>query len=294
MKYIVIALGAIVVIGAAAYFLTSKPTEVVPEPNTENVDENPIPVEPDGGIGDGAEPLDAEATARGPESIIGQSADGNDITAYHFGSGATEVLFVGGIHNGFAPNTVAVVETLQTNLADGTIAVPENMTVTVIPNLNPDATASPNALAGRLNSNGVDLNRNFDCEWQPEGVWRDTPVSGGVSVFSEPEAKAVRDYVAAHTPAAAVVYYAADGGVYASNCGGTLDTEIAALTSTYATASGYTANDEFDAYAISGDMTNWLAKSGIPAIGVLLSDYTNSEWDKNKAGIEAVIANYTE
>lgn len=291
MKNILIGAIALVVVGLLAFLLLSDRAEA-PTPSDRS---DVLPVEPDGGIGDGAEPLDDESATpeRSPEEVIGQSAAGTEIVAHHFGTGATEILFVGGTHSGFAPNTVAVAEQLRAALAANEIDVPDNVTVTVITNLNPDATRSPNTLAGRLNKNGVDLNRNFDCDWDAEGLWNNTTVSGGAEVFSEPEARALRDYVASQNLAAVVVYYAADGGVYASNCGGgSLAAETASLTNTYARAAGYTANEEFDAYAVSGDMTNWLAKKNIPAIGVLLSDYTNAEWTKNRAGVEAVLNFY--
>jgi hypothetical protein len=63
---------------------------------------------------------------------------------------------------------------------------------------------------------------------------------------------------------------------------------------TYAKASGYTADDSFDFYAITGDMVNWFAKEKIDAISVLLTDHTNTEWNKNWAGIEAVIKTYAQ
>lgn len=290
MKHILIGAVALLVVGALAFFFLSDQAEAPTADTTPTEDR--LPVEPDNGIGDGAKPLPeiTEEADRASEIVIGQSENGTDIMAHFFGDGAKEVLVVGGVHSAFAPNTVTVAESLMEALDSGTVAIPEGVTVTVIPNLNPDASGAPNTLAARLNANGVDLNRNFDCEWEAEGVWRSTPVSGGEAAFSEAEAAALRDYATANNIAAAVVYYAADGGVYASGCGNGANGESAQLTSAYATAAGYTANNEFDSYKISGDATNWMAKMDVPAIGVLLSDYTNAEWTKNKAGIEAVLA----
>jgi hypothetical protein len=39
-------------------------------------------------------------------------------------------------------------------------------------------------------------------------------------------------------------------------------------------------------------MVNWMAQEGIPAISVLLTDRQNTEWEKNRAGIEAVLNSY--
>jgi hypothetical protein len=51
-------------------------------------------------------------------------------------------------------------------------------------------------VSGRYNGNTVDLNRNFDCDWQASGVWQSTQVSGGSKAFSEPEPSlAIKTYV---------------------------------------------------------------------------------------------------
>lgn len=295
MKNILIGLVLLALVGVGAYFFLSKYNSIEEAPTTtdetgivyEEVEEpEPVPFE--------VVPAGSTEKKVKAEERIGASVEGKAITAYHFGTGDTEVLFVGGIHSAFAPNTVAVMDELVSALKAKTIEVPDDLMVTVIPNLNPDANGSPDTLAARLNANEVDLNRNFDCEWDAEGVWQNQEVSGGESAFSEPEAAALRDYIEDNNVAAAVVYYAADGGVYASNCGGGLNAEISTLTSLYADASGYTANDEFDAYTVNGDATNWMAKIGVPAIGVLLSDYTDTEWTENMAGIEAVLAYYSD
>jgi hypothetical protein len=70
--------------------------------------------------------------------------------------------------------------------------------------------------------------------------------------------------------------------------------ETKTLTNLYAQASGYKANEEFNFYAITGDMVNWLAKNNIPAISVLLTNHTDVEWDKNKKGIDAILEYYGE
>jgi hypothetical protein len=64
------------------------------------------------------------------------------------------------------------------------------------------------------------------------------------------------------------------------------------LASVFGEAAGYEVESEFDAYAITGDMVNWLAKENIPAISVLLTDHQNTEWVRNKAGVEAIFSQY--
>ncbi|MCB9816538.1 DUF2817 domain-containing protein [Candidatus Nomurabacteria bacterium] len=294
-KNVVIAVLALALIGAVGYLLMNDGDTITIVEDNENVTpvEERLPVEPDGGIGDGAEPLQVEEAARPAEEVIGSSVEGTEIKAYHFGTGAKEILLVGGVHGSYSPNTSALTDELVAYFKGNEAAIPANLTVTVIPTLNPDGVAT-GGTAGRFNAHDVDLNRNFDCEWSATAVWQSKEVSGGSAAFSEPEAVALRDYVLKYDPVAAVVWFSAEGKVYPSACAGTPSNASVTLAATFATAAGYPSEAEFDAYAITGDMVNWMAKQGIPAISVLLSDYQNTERSKNLAGVEAVLNAYAE
>jgi hypothetical protein len=247
----------------------------------------------------------------GASTVIGKSVEGRDILAYSYGKGDTEILFVGGIHGGYEWNTVLVAGQMMNYLKANPSAVPENVKVTVIPVLNPDGlnkvvgtplanftaadvpSSQDEVVAGRFNANNVDLNRNFACDWQPTGKWQSKTVSGGSAAFSEPESLAVKNYVETNKPTAVVVWYSAAGGVYSSSCHNGVSSGTNTLTNTYAKASGYPAFESFDFYATTGDMVNWLAKSNIPAISVLLTNHTDTEWSKNQAGILALLKYYS-
>lgn len=243
------------------------------------------------------------------KTIIGQSVEGKDIVAYHFGEGSKELLFIGGIHGGYSWNTSLVayqmIDYLK-NKAD----IPNNLKITIVPVLNPDGLEQRIGTAGyftasdvlnkeqilvesRFNANDVDLNRNFDCEWESEGLWRNQKVDGGTVVFSEPESQAIKNYIENKKPEAVLVWYSAAGGVFSSSCKNGILEETKKLTKLYADASGYKSYDEFISYEITGDMVNWLAKIGTPAISVLLTDHINSEWEKNKKGIDAILNHYS-
>ena len=241
------------------------------------------------------------------KTVIGKSVEGRDIVAYHYGTGSTEVLFVGGIHGGYGWNTALVAYQLSDYLKANPDVVPEEVKVTVIPVLNPDglfktvgtttgkftkADAVADTVPGRFNANGVDLNRNFDCDWKEKGVWQNKPVDGGDMPFSEPESEAIKNYVDKNDPSGVVVWYSAAGGVFASNCHGGVLSETNVIMRAYAEASGYPASNSFDFYATTGDMTNWLAKNLTPAISILLTNHTDTEWTKNLAGIKAVLEYY--
>lgn len=244
-------------------------------------------------------------------SVIGHSAEGRDITAYNYGSGDTEILLIGGIHGGYSWNTSLVAYEAMNYLESNPDVVPDNVKVTIVPVLNPDGLSQvvdtegqfsrsdvvgsqEERVEGRFNANGVDLNRNFDCDWQADAKWQDRDVDGGSEPFSEPESLAIRNYIDQSSPDAVVVWYSAAGGVFASSCHNGVLSETSELTSLYADASDYDAYESFDFYATTGDMVNWLAKEGIPAISVLLSNHEDVEWTKNREGIEALLNHYAD
>ncbi len=299
MKNLIIALLVLGLGAAGLYlFINRTPVNEVPTTGTETETESET----------GETPVveDKEKT------VIGKSDEGRDIVAYHFGTGDKEILFVGGIHGGYSWNTVLVARETMEYLKANPTAVPANVKVTVIPVLNPDgllkvvgtstssfakadvSTSQATQVSGRFNANTVDLNRNFDCDWQANGTWQNRTVSGGSAAFSEPESQAIKNYIEANEPDAVIVWYSAAGGVFASSCHDGVLPETLTLTNLYAKASGYKEYRDFDFYEITGDMVNWFAKEGIPAISVLLTTHTDTDWSKNKAGIDAVLKHYAE
>ncbi len=312
MKNLIIIGVVLVLIGIGAYLFIKSSSNTVRVDNEQTVNQKPVVTPPASTTT--SVPVNQEEEAEKTnekETVIGTSVEERAITAYHYGTGKTELLFVGGIHGGYAWNTVLVAYELMDYLEANPSAIPANVKVTVIPVLNPDglakavqsdgrfnatdvSTSDATLVVGRFNAHTVDLNRNFDCDWQSSGTWQNKTVSGGSKVFSEPESQALRDYVEAHDITAAVVWYSAAGGVYASNCHNGVLPETTTLTYLFAKASGYTANNSFDFYQLTGDMVNWLAKNNIPAISVLLTNHKDVEWDKNKAGIEAILKNYAQ
>ncbi len=81
MKNTIIAIVVIIIIGIIGYFMMKSPAAAPIVTNTETgattTQQNTIPVNKE-------------------ETVIGKSVEGRDITAYHFGTGATEIILVGG------------------------------------------------------------------------------------------------------------------------------------------------------------------------------------------------------
>jgi hypothetical protein len=242
-------------------------------------------------------------------SVVGTSVEGRAIEAYTYGTGTTHLLFVGGVHGGYEWNSVLLAYTYLDHLHGASTTLPDNVRITVIPALNPDGLfrvigkegrftladvpeTVPVVGLGRVNARGVDLNRNFDCKWQPEAVWRGNKVGAGTAPFSEPEALALKQYVAAHAPDAVIFWHSKSNAVYASECENGILPATRTLMNTYAQAAGYPTVDVFDAYPVTGDAEGWLASIGIPAVTVELSTHETIEWEKNLAGIQATVALY--
>ena len=296
----------LILIGAAAFVLLGG----VPDGTSDHQQQAAPVVEQEQEVAPQEAPApEAEAPAFYEQNVIGTSAGGHDIVMHHFGTGATELLFVGGIHGGYSWNTVLVAYELIDYLEAHPEVVPETVRVNVLPVLNPDGLeavvgttgrfsradvpASRTAtVPGRFNARGVDLNRNFDCRWQETGRWQQREVSGGTAPLSEPESRALSKWVAAHTPDAVVVWYSAAGGVFASSCGEGILPQTRTLMERYADASGYPSFDQYDFYEITGDMVNALAREGIAGISVLLSTHEDVEWERNRKGIEALLSSF--
>lgn len=242
--------------------------------------------------------------------VIGQSVEGRDILAYTYGEGDTHLVFVGGIHGGYEWNSVLLAYEYMDHLRAAPESLPDNMQVTIVPDANPDGTfrmvgkegrfvasEAPqdrdDAIPGRLNANDVDLNRNFDCKWQPEAVWRGQEVSAGSAAFSEPEARALRDFALKHTPDAFIFWHSRANNVYASECEEGILPETLDITRAYANAADYGVVEVFDAYPVTGDAEGWLASIGIPAITVELETHADTEWERNIAGVEALYEYYS-
>lgn len=248
--------------------------------------------------------------------VIGESVEGRSIEVFGFnrkadGSSETSanILFVGGIHGGYEWNSVLLAYEAIDHLTENPEVIPENTRVSIIPVLNPDGLyeivgkegrfsmadveqeGKPFG-TGRFNANDVDLNRNFDCKWAPESTWRGNPVSAGTRALSEPEARALRDYVLTERPSAVVFWHSKANTVYASECEEGILSETLDIMHAYADAAGYNKVEAFDAYPITGDAEGWLASLGIPAITVELKTHETVEWEQNRAGIEALFKYY--
>lgn len=291
----------VVVAGAAtaptATALVAEPTNTpVATPTISATEPAPTPTQP----------LPPTQTAT---NIVGASYGGRPIERYTFGDGPLNLAFVGALHGGYEWNTANLAYEMSAYFEANPAAVPEAITLHIIPVANPDGlarvdpgwTAGPipppggvltDTLPGRFNGRDVDLNRNWDCNWSSQAFWRTTPVNAGLRAFSEPETVALRDYFLAEEMRAVVFWHSAAGVVLPGRCGDTPHAPSTELAAAYRTAAEYPVQSGGLPYAITGDASDWLTTRGIASIAIELTDHTGVEFERNLAGVLAVLDYY--
>ena len=90
IKFIVKLLIVIIVVVGAYFFFFDR------SPETENISDTSM-------VNDNqTETSDEIDETKNQSLVIGRSVGGYEITAYHFGDGENQLLFVGGIHGGYS------------------------------------------------------------------------------------------------------------------------------------------------------------------------------------------------
>ncbi len=125
-------------------------------------------------------------------SVFGYTAANLPILSYEFGSSGPEVLILGGVHGDEYEGVMCGLGLLDIWLRKG---FNYNLKLTLIPQFNLDGILNKN----RLNSKGVDLNRNLPTrDWSPEAK---TPrYQPGPHPASEPENQALIKYLDSRQP----------------------------------------------------------------------------------------------
>jgi hypothetical protein len=234
--------------------------------------------------------------------VIGKSARGQDITAYQYGIGARHIVFVGGLQAGYSPSTVKIAQLMIDYLHRNPQRIPSAITVDIILNANPDSLTNrdqTSEVKGRFNGNGVELNTNWDCNWKQNATWSTSliPVNGGSAPFSEPETRALKDFILGNLSSAVIVWQAhatAGNSVSPGGCG---EKSIFSqpLSDMYARQAGYTPI-QYIPYNSTGAMADWLDTQSIPSIYVYLPDLKEAsrlDLDAQIQGLNAIIQSFT-
>jgi hypothetical protein len=234
----------------------------------------------------------AQQAPRNVRVQIGVSGQGLPIEAFRFGTGTRKFVIVGGTHGAPERNTVVLSRQLIDWFGNHPEAIPADVRLYVIPVLNPDG----DKLESRQNASGVDLNRNMNTnldkcsqnDWAQRVYGASAVISdtGGPYADSEPESRVIRAFL---LDASAVVFlHSAAGLVFPAFCE---DPIANAMAQTYAKAGNYQYARYWDKYPITGGMHDWARGIDLPAIIPELESGDDPEFDRNLAGIQAVLAN---
>lgn len=227
----------------------------------------------------------------GEMTVIGYSVAGRPLEVYRFGYGNHKRLILGGIHGGFEWNTIDLVRMLMEAALAHPEIIPADQTLYFLPVLNPDGEARSLWTAGRANDHNVDINRNFDygwkADWYREGCWNYLPIGAGSGPFSEPEARALRDFVLGNKIEALISYHSSGAEIYA----GGIPPEPTSLdlALTLAQASGYAYPPHSSTCEMTGQMIDWASAQGIAAVDVELAYHQSIDYDPNQRILDAFI-----
>ncbi len=217
--------------------------------------------------------------------VIGLSVDGRPLEVYRFGSGPDRRMIVAGIHGGYEWNTVALADELTAYLQGHPDQIPSGVTLYILRVMNPDGLARGQWYEGRMNANGVDLNRNFPSNWQVEwpnsGCWSHLPVSSGESAASEPETQAVMDFVRNHPLTALISYHSAFLGIFPG--GIPLHLPSVDLAQVVADATTYRYPPVETGCMYTGTLADWAADQGAAAVDLELHTHENTDFVENLA-----------
>lgn len=195
-------------------------------------------------------------------------------------------MLVGGIHTGFEANTVMLVNQMIDHFETHPQDVLPGVILVLIPTANPDGLARGRTVDGRFNAHGIDLNRNWGCDWSATAVWHDQTVNPGPLAFSEPESQALAALIHDLRPNVVLFYHAAARGVFAGDCHGS--SVSMPMAEVLGKATGYPYGAPFTNYAVTGTASNWVDGLGIPSADVELATADDTELVRNLNGVMAL------
>ena len=234
----------------------------------------------------------AQQAPRNARVQIGVSGQGLPIEAFRFGTGTRKFVIVGQTHGAPERNTGVLSRQLIDWFGNHPEAIPADVRLYIIPVLNPDG----DKLESRQNASGVDLNRNMNTnldtcsenDWAQRVFGASAVISdtGGPYADSEPESRVIRAFL---LDASAVVFlHSAAGLVFPAFCEDPIANAMAQI---YAKAGNYQYARYWDKYPITGGMHDWARGIDLPAIIPELESGDDPEFDRNLAGVNAVLAN---
>ncbi len=227
-------------------------------------------------------------------TIIGFSVEGRPLEVYTFGQGEKHDMIIGGIHGGYEWNTIALVDQLVTYVNQNPDIIPSDVTLYMLPDMNPDGDARSHDEWGRVNANGVDLNRNFPVGWAPvwnrSGCYDLSPTTSGRGPGSEPETRLVMNFIASHSINALIDYHSAALGIFP---GGTpWDMASRRLADELAKVTTYPFPPINTGCIYSGTLPDYAVSEGAAAVDMELTNHQDTDFEMNLRALK-VLLNFT-
>jgi hypothetical protein len=222
---------------------------------------------------------------------IGYSVEGRPLQVYMFGNGERERMIVAGIHGGDEWNTITLANQLIRHLNQNPSLLPGDITLYILPNLNPDGEARAHNKYGRLNHNGVDLNRNFPVNWKKDwdrdGCWNYLPTSGGTGPGSEAETQSLMNFIDKHSLQVLISYHSAALGVFP----GGLPWEAAStrLAQSIAEVTSYAFPPIDTGCTYSGTLADYAVSAGITAVDLELTNHYDTDFEQNLQVLDVLL-----
>jgi len=223
--------------------------------------------------------------------MIGYSVEQRPLEVYTFGNGKQQRMIVAGIHGGDEWNTVTLANQLIQYLNQNPNVIPDDVTLYILPNLNPDGEARAHNKYGRVNRNGVDLNRNFPVNWQKDwdrgGCWNYLSTTGGNGPGSETETRTLMSFIGDHKIQALISYHSAALGVFPG--GLPWDENSIRLAQSIADVSTYPFPPIDTGCAYSGTLADYAVSKGIAAVDLELTNHSDTDFDQNLAVLNGLL-----
>lgn len=224
--------------------------------------------------------------------VIGTSVAGRPLEVYRFGQGEHARMIVAGIHGGYEGNTIRLAQELIQVLEARPELVPPQVTLYILRALNPDGEARSSSYKGRVNDHLVDLNRNWPALWQAswptQGCWTYTYVTAGSDPASEPETRALMNFLLTYQIEALISYHSAALGIFPG--GQPPDPASISLAEALAAVSEYPYPPIETGCQYTGQLIDWASLMGIAAVDIELTNHKDSDLFQNMDVLAAFLA----
>jgi len=229
---------------------------------------------------------------KGPRPfIIGYSVSGRPLEVYSFGLGERQVMIAAGIHGGYEWNSIALADELIIYVSEHPEIVPSDVTLFILRNINPDGDARAHSVEGRVNDHGVDLNRNFPVNWQAEwnrdGCWDYTPTTGGPGPGSEPETRAVTNFLSSRRVQALISYHSAALGIFPG--GEPWDPASIKFAKALSKVTGYPYPPIDTGCYYTGTLADYAVSIGAVAVDMELRNHRDTDFSQNLKALKVLL-----